>query len=70
MSLNKVILNRGKWTESKCTCNEFLKNYFCFHIMVVSANENILVIPNKYKKIQIAIKKTGTKSKAKKALEN
>ena len=38
--------------------------------MVVSANENILVIPNKYKKIQIAIKKTGTKSKAKKALEN
>ena len=68
--LNKVILNRSKWTESTCTCNEFLKNYFCFHIMVVAANEKLLVIPNKYKKIQIAMKKkSGRKPKAKKALE-
>ena len=38
--------------------------------MVVAANEKLLVIPNKYKKIQIAMKKKpGRKPKAKKALE-
>ena len=68
--LNIVILNRSKWNESKCTCSTFLKNYICFHIIVVSVNENLLLIADKYKKIQIGLKKKpGRKSKAKKALE-
>lgn len=67
--LNLVILDRSKWNESKCTCSTFLKNYFCFHIIVVAVNENLLLIADKYKKVQIGIKKKpGRKPQAKKAL--
>ena len=66
----KIInLNRDKWTESKCSCRWYLKNYFCFHVIALAVNEKLTEIPMDYKNIPIQSKpKRGRKPKAISAL--
>ena len=66
----KIInLNRTNWTDSKCSCSWFLKNYFCFHLIALAVNEKLTDIPLDYKNVPIEAKpKRGRKPKAKSAL--
>ena len=67
--VKKITLDRSNWTQSRCTCSFFLKNYFCYHVIVVAVNEKLTDIPLQFKKIPIAPKsKVGRKSIAKRAL--
>ena len=53
----KIInLNRDKWTESKCSCRWYLKNYFCFHVIKLAVDEKLTEIPMDYKNIPIQSK--------------
>ena len=64
-NIRKVTLNRQSWTNSKCTCNYFLKNYFCYHIVAVAVEENLADIPTRCQTAEIAKKKKrGRKPKA------
>ena len=47
-----------------------MKNYYCYHLIVVATNTSLVNIPNKYKNVNISAKtKHGRKPLAKKALE-
>ena len=64
-----VKLNKESWTDSTCSCGWYLKNYNCYHLIVVAFNENLVQIPNDYKDVPIERKpKRGRKAKAKEAL--
>ena len=64
-----VKLNKESWTDSTCSCGWYLKNYNCYHLIVVAVNENLVQIPNHYKDVPIERKpKRGRKAKAKEAL--
>jgi hypothetical protein len=53
------------WSDSKCSCSYFLKNYFCYHLIALAVNEGLLEIPLAYKNIAIGAKpKHGRKPKA------
>ncbi|CAF0706525.1 unnamed protein product [Brachionus calyciflorus] len=68
MSVAVVSLNRKDWVDSKCTCGHFLKNYICFHLIAVAAQQNIIEITLKYKRVPLSQKKKiGRPPKAKKA---
>ena len=43
-SVKKITLCRAKWSESKCTCCYFQKNYY-----VIAVNEKLLEIPMQHK---------------------
>ena len=65
-----VRLNKEDWKLSTCNCWYFLKNYYCYHIIAIAANEKIIEIPVINKEVPIKQKsKRGRKSKALKALE-
>ena len=65
-----IRLNRTDWMLSTCNCWYFLKNYYCYHIIAVAANEKLVEIPVQNKEVPIKQKtKRGRKSKALKALE-
>jgi hypothetical protein len=68
LSINnvKIIdLNRSSWSDSKCTCSYFQKNYFCLHIVAIASNEKIIEIPIQFKNLRISRKsKPGRKPKA------
>ena len=69
-SLPVVTLKRESWTDSYCTCSYNLKNYFCYHVIALAANEGLVVIDNVHKKRAIGQKPSaGRKKKAKRALE-
>ena len=47
-----------------------MKNYNCYHLIVVATNTGLVNIPNKYKNVNISAKANrGRKPLAKKALE-
>lgn len=63
--VKRVQLNRSSWSDSKCTCSYFLKNYFCLHIVAIACNEKIIDIPVQFKNLKISRKsKPGRKPKA------
>ena len=65
----RVDLNRDDWTASRCSCQYFLKNYFCFHIIAIASNEKLTTISDIHKNVPIGQKaKRGKKPKAKKPL--
>ncbi len=35
-NVSEVTLNRHEWAKSTCTCGFFLKNYSCYHVLVVA----------------------------------
>ena len=60
-----ISLDKAKWSDSKCSCSYFLKNYFCYHLIALAVNEGLLEIPLAYKNIAIGAKpKRGRKPKA------
>ena len=47
-----------------------MKNYNCYHLIVLATNTDLVNIPNKYKNVNISAKaKRGREPLAKKALE-
>ena len=65
-----INLNKDDWAKSKCSCGWFMKNYNCYHLIVVATNTGLVNIPNKYKNVNISAKaKRGREPLAKKALE-
>ena len=59
-----------KLNTENCNCSWFLKNYYCYHLVAIAANEKLVEIPLGYKNVSIAPKnKRGGKAKAKPALE-
>jgi hypothetical protein len=64
-NVKRVQLNRESWTNSKCSCSYFFKNYFCLHIVAIASNEKIIAIPIQFKNLRISRKaKPGRKKKA------
>jgi hypothetical protein len=69
MNVKKVSLNRVEWTESKCTCGFFQKNYICYHVIAVATHQELTDIPIRFKNVPLTQKKKpGRPPKAKKAL--
>lgn len=67
--IHKITLDKRDWTRTTCSCSHFLKNYICYHVIVVCVNENLVEIPMQFKKVSIVPKaKSGRKPKAKRAL--
>lgn len=67
--LSKVFLDRKNWSNSRCSCIFFFKNYYCFHIIALAVNQKLLTMPLKYNNKAIAPKaKAGRPAKAKKCL--
>jgi hypothetical protein len=64
-----VRFKKEDWTTSSCTCSYFLKNYFCYHLIVLAVVEYLVEIPNNCKNVSIEPKsKRGRKANAAKAL--
>ncbi|RMZ99193.1 hypothetical protein BpHYR1_051645, partial [Brachionus plicatilis] len=64
-----IKFNKDSWVCSSCTCSYYLRNYFCYHLIVVAVVKKLVEIPNKYKKCSIEPKaKRGRKANAAKAL--
>ena len=65
-----VKLDRKNWINSTCTCGWYLKNYNCYHLIVVAVNKGLTTIVNDYKDVPIERKlKRGRKAKVKEALK-
>ncbi|RNA05859.1 hypothetical protein BpHYR1_033558 [Brachionus plicatilis] len=41
------------WATSKCSCCYYLKNYHCYHLIVLAVNQELVTIPTRY--ISVAI---------------
>ena len=62
--------DRKNWINSTCTCGWYLKNYNCYHLIVVAVNKGLTTIVNDYKDVPIERKlKRGRKAKVKEALK-
>ena len=69
-NVHLIEINIENWAKSTCNCSWFLKNYKCYHVIAIAANEKLVDFPIEYKNVAIRGKeKRGRKSKAKKALE-
>ena len=67
--VKKITLSRANWSNSKCICCYYLKNYYCYHVIVIAVNEHLVDIPTQYKTVEIERKlQTGRPQLAKQAL--
>ena len=41
-----INLNKDDWAKSKCSCGWFMKNYNCYHLIVVATNTGLVNIPS------------------------
>ena len=73
MGVRIIKLDKENWVNSKCSCGWYLKNYNCYHLIVVAVNQKLVQIPIDYKdvpnqKSKKRKSKRGRKAKAKLAL--
>ena len=38
-----INLNKDDWAKSKCSCGWFMKNYNCYHLIVVATNLGLVM---------------------------
>ena len=68
-NVSEVTLNRHEWSKSTCTCCYFLKNYSCYHVLVMALKLEFTEIPFKFRNVPILQKKKpGRKKIAKSGL--
>ena len=68
-NIYEVKLHSENYMQSLCTCNDFLKNYICEHILYFAVLSKLCKFPNACKNIPLnKLPKRGRKRKAVKAL--